>query len=94
MRNKEITKKIFYLTLFLLIINFLIFLSDRILGFVILGYGVTYYFPVAILIVLLDRFYFKNKSRYFYGVFIFFIISLPLAYWLSQLYFNSVFSIM
>ena len=94
MKNKEITKKIFYLTVFLLIINFLIFFSDRILGFVVLGYGVTYYFPIVIIIILLDRFYFKNRNFYFWLILIFIGIFIPVLYLLSQAYFNSVFTIM
>jgi len=94
MKNKEITKKIFFLTIFLLIINFLVFLFDRILGFVIFSYGVIFYFPVLIVLALIDRFYFKNKNSYFLAIIVFVCISIPVLYFLSLNYFNSVFSLM
>ncbi len=94
MKNIKITKKMFYLTILLLVINSFIFLYDKIAGFVVLGYGVVFYFPLVFVIILVDRFYFKNKNPLFFMLIILICIFIFILYLLSKSYFESIFSLM
>jgi hypothetical protein len=91
MRNYKITKRIFFLTIFLLLVNLIVFSLDRLLGSVVFGNGVVFYLPMVILVTSFDRFYFKNKTPYFIAILLLSIISLFVLYILSQSYFDSVF---
>lgn len=90
MKDFAITKKLFFLTLFLLIINALMFSYDHILGFVVLGNGVAFFLPIVVLLALIDRFYFKNKTKYFFGIILILLICLSIGRFLSQAYLDSV----
>jgi len=86
MKNLEITKKIFFFTIFLLVVNFFIFLYDGILGFFASWYGAIFYLPLSLLVILIDRFYLKNHSAFFFKNIILTLIIIFTVYLFSQAY--------
>jgi small-conductance mechanosensitive channel len=95
MRNYQIAKKVFFLTVFLLIADAVVFfLFDALFGAVVLGYGVIFYLPLALLLSLIDRFYFKNINSYLRKLVILICILVLIIIVLQQAYFNSVFGLL
>ena len=91
MKNFQITKKLFQLTSLLLVINILLFLYDKGIGFNTLIYAVVFYFPVLLLAILFDRFYLKNKGYYFLATIVLVGVITCVAYLLFQIAVSSVF---
>lgn len=91
MKDFQITKKLFRLTLFWLIIDFLIFLYDGGIGISAFFGGVFFYFPLVLLLILFDRFILKNKGYQFFAIIAFLGVFAFILYLLVQSYNNSVF---
>ena len=88
MKNYKITKKLFNLTLLLLIINALVFLYDGGIGLSMLAGGVVFYFPLVLLAIMFDRFYLKNKGYQFFAIIAFMCVSAYIIYFFIQNYFS------
>ena len=93
MKNFKLSRKFFFLTVVLLLVNLIIFLFDGLRGFVIFWYGSIFYLPLLLLVTLTDRFYLKNRSPFFLTNIIVVIILGAIVYFMANAYVNSIFSI-
>ncbi len=89
MKNFEITKKMFFFTATLLIVDLIVFFINPLLSFAILWYGAIFYLPLLLIIILVDRFYFKNRSPYLLKNLILVTILALVAYLSVQSYLDS-----
>jgi|GEM_PF-7043552 len=92
MRNFRLSRKFFFLTLVLLLINVIIFLYDGLRGFIVFWYGSIFYLPLLLLVSLADRFYLRNHSPFFLMNIILLIILGLVVYFFAGAY-DSLFSI-
>lgn len=89
MRNFEITKKLFFLTIAFLVIDLIIFFVNPLLCFAILWYGSIFYLPLLLILILVDRLYFKNVSPYLIADLILLMMIAMVAYLSAKSYLDS-----